>query len=105
MTLLEQCSEQVIEDTAAKMAEVLGMKLCYFGGDDTWGLHSKRSGLPAALNGITYFPDLPELMRELLESKQLVMLESEGDVIENMFCGCRSLEEILMRLELCAELH
>lgn len=103
MTLLEQCNEKVVEDTLSDMARALGLKLCYFGDDDTWGLHSRKSGEVAFINGHTYFSSLDDLLRCFLNTGRIVIYNNDAIIsktlIPNIFQGCKSLEEIQIRLE------
>lgn len=103
MTLLEQCNDKVIEETIAEMARTLGLKLCYFGVDDTWGLHSEKSGKVVFINGSTYFPSLEALLRCLLDTGRIVIYDHKNDLrsktlLDNIFQGCTSLEEIHLKL-------
>jgi len=103
MTLLEQHNEQVVEKTVEEMANSLGLKLCYFGSDDTWGLHSKKDGEVAFVNGHTYFNSLEELLGCLLDTGRIVIYDGESGLgpkilITNIFQGCTSLEEIRLKL-------
>ena len=108
MTLLEQHNEKVVEETVEEMAAALGLKLCYFGQDDTWGLHSKKDGDVAFVNGHTYFNSLEELLECLLETGRIVVYLSKGMVgdktmVTNIFQGCTSLEEIRLKLAIYNE--
>ena len=99
MTLLEQCNEQVIEDTLTEMGKALGLTLYYFGADDTYGFHSKQTGDVAFVNGHTYFPSLEALLKCLLTTGRIVVRESDSNkLIDNIFQGCTSLEEIRLKL-------
>ncbi len=103
MTLLEQHNEKVAEETVEEMAAALGLKLCYFGNDDTWGLHSRKSGEVAFINGHTYFSSLDDLLRCILNTGRIVIYDEESGLgpkilINNIFQGCTSLEEIRLKL-------
>lgn len=103
MTLLEQCNEQVVEDTISEMARVLGLRLCYFGDDDTWGFHSRKSGEVAFIDGHTYFPSLNALLKCVLDTGRIAIYSGESTsapkvLINNIFQGCTSLEEIRLKL-------
>ena len=103
MTLLEQHNEKVVEETVEEMAAALGLKLCYFGDDDTWGLHSRKSGEVAFINGQTYFSSLEALLKCIVDTGRIVIYDRESGLgpkilINNIFQGCSSLEEIRLKL-------
>ena len=106
MTLLEQHNEKVVEETVEEMAAALDLKLCYFGDDDTWGLHSRKSGEVAFIDGHTYFPSLNALLKCILATGRIVIYDRESGLgpkilINNIFQGCTSLEEIRLKLAIC----
>ena len=108
MTLLEQCNDKIVEETIAEMAKTLGLKLCYFGNDDTWGLHSRKSGDVAFINGHTYFSSLYDLLKCLLDTGRIVVYDEESGLgpkilVNNIFQGCTSLEEIRLKLAIYDE--
>ncbi len=106
MTLLEQYNEKVAEETVEEMARALGLRLCYFGVDDTWGLHSRKSGAVAFINGHTYFPTLDDLLKCILSAGQIVVhddLKGPQIQINNIFQGCTTLEEIHLKLAIYNE--
>lgn len=103
MTLLEQHNEKVAEETVEEMAAALGLKLCYFGNDDTWGLHSRKSGEVAFMNGQTYFSSLEALLKCIVDTGSIAIYDEESGLgpkilINNIFQGCTSLEEIRLKL-------
>ena len=103
MTLLEQHNEKVAEETVEEMAAALDLKLCYFGNNDTWGLHSRKSGEVAFINGHTYFLSLESLFKCIIDAGRIVIYDEESGLgpkilINNIFQGCTSLEEIRLKL-------
>lgn len=103
MNTPEYLDTEMLEKTAEEIGKALDLKLYYFSGDDTYGFHSLDTGYIVFVNGIAYFQNLEEFFQICLGSRTIKIVDSftgKYKMVDNIFSGCSSIEEIRIKLDL-----